>query len=473
MVAPISSLSNMEMQLYGGKNFGTSAPSYMNGYQASSAMMNSYSMPMFGGYNNYQNYYGNQAYNNGTFGQSYPVNYNTAAQQVRNAVQTQQGNAAQALTKAEADAFINYYAKGLTPSEGILAAGAGQAIFAITEHPRLIAHWWNSGKTIGGVEKMFKGIKDSSSELGKLWADPKSRDLIREAYMQTHKAEARLKSKLGLFRSSYSRKVDGVAVNKEAVEKLIQEMKDAVSQGNKDKIAEVTAKMQQAYVNDGAVSRGWKGIKNFVTGSDSKVKTVTEALADDAAIATKKADLLKDTPIAFKDCFKKAQGGLFGPLMFFGMEFLMGWSKIRAAFTKDKENEQKGESTNLGWKQLGQTTVKGAANSFGWIAGEAAGMYAFSKWGAKIGQKLGAGAGSALGRIIPLVGAGIGMCLTGKLVKALVGRDVGDKIEAENLAKTEEGQMTMLEYARQQIQDGKDVPLEVQSATTKIYAQYT
>ena len=102
MVAPISSLSNMEMQLYGGYGNSTNVPSYANGYQASSATMNPYTTPMFNGYNNYQNYYNNQAYNNSTFGQSYPVNYNTAAQQVRNAVQTQQGNAAQALTKAEA-----------------------------------------------------------------------------------------------------------------------------------------------------------------------------------------------------------------------------------------------------------------------------------------------------------------------------------------------------------------------------------
>ena len=63
MVAPISTLSNMEMQLYGGRNFGTSAPSYMNGYQASSAMMNPYAMtnqystPMFNGYSNYPNNY--------------------------------------------------------------------------------------------------------------------------------------------------------------------------------------------------------------------------------------------------------------------------------------------------------------------------------------------------------------------------------------------------------------------------------
>ena len=151
----------------------------------------------------------------------------------------------------------------------------------------------------------------------------------------------------------------------------------------------------------------------------------------------------------------------------------MGWSKISAAFAKDKENEARGESTNLGWKQLGQTTGKAAGKAGGWTLGEAAGMYAFSKWGAKIGQKLGAGAGSALGRIIPLVGAGIAMCLTGKLSRALVGRDIGDKIEAENLAKTEEGQKTMLQYAMEQAQDGKQLPPEVQSAATKIYAQYT
>ena len=100
-------------------------------------------------------------------------------------------------------------------------------------------------------------------------------------------------------------------------------------------------------------------------------------------------------------------------------------------------------------------------------------MYAFSKWGGKIGQKLGAGAGSALGRIIPLVGAGIAMCLTGKVSRALVGRDIGDKIEAENLAKTEDGQKTMLQYAMEQAQAGKQLPPEVQNAATKIYAQYT
>ena len=473
MVAPISSLSNMEMQLYGGRNFGTSAPSYMNGYQGSQNMMNQYSMPMFNGYNNYQNYSNYQNNNNSAFGQSVPMNYGTLTQQVGKTAQAQQGSVAQALTKAEADAFINYYAKGLTPTETLFAAGAGQAVFAITEHPRLIAHWWNSGKTIGGVEKMFKGIKNPSSELGKLWADPKSRDLIREAYMQTHKAQARLESKLGLFRSSYSRKVDGVAINKEAIENLIKEMKDAVAKGNKEKIAEVTAKMQQAYVSDGAIKRGWNGVKNFVTNGDNKVKTVKEALADTAAIDAKKAELLADSPTNFKSCAKKAQGGLFGPLIFFGMEFIMGWSKISAAFAKDKENEARGESTNLGWKQLGQTTVKAAGNAAGWTLGEAAGMYAFSKWGGKIGQKLGAGAGSALGRIIPLVGAGIAMCLTGKLSRALVGRDIGDKIEAENLAKTEDGQKTMLQYAMEQAQAGKQLPPEVQNAATKIYAQYT
>ena len=124
MVAPISSLSNMEMQLYGGRNYNATAPSYINGYQASSAMMNTAQMPLFGGYNTYPNYYGIQNYNSPAFEQSLPVNYGTVAKQTGNAIQAQQGRTAQALTKKEAEAFVDYYAKGLTPSESLFAAGA-------------------------------------------------------------------------------------------------------------------------------------------------------------------------------------------------------------------------------------------------------------------------------------------------------------------------------------------------------------
>ena len=50
MVAPINSLMNMEMQLYGGLGSNSAAPSYFNGYRAQSN--NAIYSPSFYGYGN-------------------------------------------------------------------------------------------------------------------------------------------------------------------------------------------------------------------------------------------------------------------------------------------------------------------------------------------------------------------------------------------------------------------------------------
>ena len=59
-----------------------------------------------------------------------------------------------------------------------------------------------------------------------------------------------------------------------------------------------------------------------------------------------------------------------------------------------------------------------------------------------------------------------------KISNKIVGRDVADKIEAENLSKTPEGQVQLLQYTMQQAQAGKSVPVDVQQATQKLIAQY-
>jgi len=64
------------------------------------------------------------------------------------------------------------------------------------------------------------------------------------------------------------------------------------------------------------------------------------------------------------------------------------------------------------------------------------------------------------------------MWLAGKATKALVGDDVVNKIHAENLAKTTEGQTQLLQYTIEQAQSGKKVPPEVQQAATKLIYQY-
>ena len=159
-------------------------------------------------------------------------------------------------------------------------------------------------------------------------------------------------------------------------------------------------------------------------------------------------------------------------LFFAGMNMLFSIGKIKTAFAKDKENEQQGVSSNNGVKQLGQSVVKALGNAAGWTIGEAAGCAAFAKWGASIGTMFGPGVGTVIGGIVGLVGGGVGMAIFDKITKAVVGRDIADDIEAENLAKTQEGQAQLLQYTVKQAQEGKAIPVDVQQATQKLIAQY-
>ena len=86
--------------------------------------------------------------------------------------------------------------------------------------------------------------------------------------------------KLGLFRSSYSKNPE----NSKAIKGLMDEMKAALKTGNKDKIAEVTAKLESAYIGDGKIKQGWNWVKSKVTGKEHKVTTVSEALEKNAKV---------------------------------------------------------------------------------------------------------------------------------------------------------------------------------------------
>ena len=132
------------------------------------------------------------------------------------------------------------------------------------------------------------------------------------------------------------------------------------------------------------------------------------------------------------------KGGIGGALLFFGIEVLCGASNIKTAYAKDKEDKAAGkECQNYGKKQLTQTIVKGAGNALGWAAGEAAGIWAAGALGAKIGTAFGPGIGTIIGGLAGMVGGAIGMWITGKATKALVGDDVANKITADNMLKTE------------------------------------
>ena len=125
-----------------------------------------------------------------------------------------------------------------------------------------------------------------------------------------------------------------------------------------------------------------------------------------------------------------------------------------------------------GMKQLGQTTVKGIGAAAGWTLGEAAGKWAFAKWGAKIGSKVHPLLGTLIGGAVGFVCGGIGMWLTGKGTRAIIGQDVADDIEAKKLAKSQEGQVQLLQNTMQRIQKGEKVSADAQQAVQKLMAQY-
>ncbi len=447
MVAPISSLANMEKALYGGFGTNANAPSYLNGYMGGNS---SYCMnPSFYGYGN-----GYNNYNNSTFGQNIPYNYgSTVPQQTQEA---QQDTIFQGLSQVEQKALMNDYKKSLVTSESLGGLAITNGIFALAMNPRLIMHWRNSKNTVGNVEKAFADVKVKGSALNKLWVKPEYSNILREAYLQMHKAEARCLTKVGAFRRSYNATGDV-----DRIQKVVGDLKSALKSGNMEAIKKHTATLQHAYsYNGGFIARGWDKIKGCFI--DVQPTSVADKLKDTKGINNRITELGKTTKTSFKSMFKRG-GGLKGGLFFAAVELLMGYDKIKTAFGKDSDT---------GMKQLTQTGVKAVGNAAGWAVGEAAALWAFTKAGAAIGTALGPGIGTVVGGAIGLIGGGIGMWLAGKATESLMGQDVADEIESQKLAQSNEGQVQLLQNTMQRIQKGEDVSLDAQQAAQKLATLY-
>ena len=152
--------------------------------------------------------------------------------------------------------------------------------------------------------------------------------------------------------------------------------------------------------------------------------------------------------------FKKA-GGWVG-IAFGAIEILLNLNKIKTAKQRDAENAQRGQRTNYGAKQTKQTVLKAVSNSVGWMVGETLSIWAYAKLGASVGTAISPGLGSLIGAAIGMLGGSLGMWAAGKLInKPLIGDDVANKIEAQNMARTQEGQQELLKYTMEQAQKGK------------------
>lgn len=477
MVAPISSLANMEMALYGGFGSNVKAPSFLNGYGATNIdfSMNMYPLAYGQGYNNIDST---------TFRQNIPYGYGAMGNQQTAQSKSQSESVFQGLAPAETRALVNDYKQSLVMHESLLGCAASNALFGITMHPRLIAHPINSITTLGKVNKAFADVKVEGSALNKLWvgaganaaeAAAQNSNILREAYFQMHKAEARCNTKLGAFRRSYKATSDV-----DRIQKVIKDLESALKRGDMKAITENTAMLKHAYSsNGGFVNRGWNGLKrglgkivpeswsfNGVSIKDSLSKepmTVADKLNDKNGIKNVVAELNKSKSTSFKDILARG-GGVKGGLFFMAMDYLMSFGKIKTAFEADSET---------GWKQLGQTTARGVSNAVGWTLGEAASTWAFAKWGAKLGSKVHPLFGTLIGGIVGMIGGGIGMWLTGKGTTAIVGQDVADEITAKKLAQTPDGQVQLLQTTIERMQAGEKVAPEAQQAVQKIITNFS
>lgn len=444
MVSPISSLANMEMQLYGGFGTHSAAPSYLNGYNYSSSNSLFSNNPSFMGNNDYQNYYNNPNMN---FGQQIPAQYTNQNQVGTN-------TAFNGLSKDQVNAITDYYAKNLEPSESLSGAiTSGVAFGALMMNPRIIAHPWNSLTSFSDVNEIFKGARKEGSAINKLWKE--NSYIMEEAYAETQRLTARYKSKLGLFRKRYS---------DTEYKQLKEIMEKAVKTGDMNKIAEATETLKHAYVNNGHIPNLWNKIRGKETA------TVAARIKDSKTIANNVKELFSYSNMDLKKAFKKT-GGWIG-LAFGALEIIMNLNKITSAFAKDKENAENGIKTNYGKKQTSQTVVKATGNAVGWAVGETLGVLAAAKYGAKIGTKCGGLVGTVIGSVAGIALASIGMWIAGKGTRAIMGDDVANKIEAEKLLATEEGQQELLLDVAQSIQKDKKADMKTINAVSSAISMY-
>ena len=176
MVAPIQSLMNMEMALYGGFGTNMNAPSYANGYAGGSSYYNDLNSSLFN-YNNlstttfnpsflangygYGNGYGN------SFGQNIPSQYINQTQ-----TQSQNVGAFSGLSNDQVKIITDYYAKNLEPSESLSnALIMGTVMGGIMLNPRVIAHPLNTLTGFKDVKNIFKDVRVDGSKLNKLWKE--------------------------------------------------------------------------------------------------------------------------------------------------------------------------------------------------------------------------------------------------------------------------------------------------------------
>ena len=441
-IPAINSLANMEYMLYGGASgAGGNCPSFYNGYMTASnvpysGMYTGYSNPSFlGNYGNYGSYggYGNYGYNNSIYDSYNPSYQGLAQQSVSGGTTFQQG-----VTQEDINKLAEYYANNNALEEGFMGAATGGLSWMAFEHAQSLFHPFNAAKGVKAAEAIFKNVPKGFAK--------ENATLMQEAYTAVQQAVRDTGSKNKYF-SQWLRK----PLSEAEIKPLVENMRRAVNSGNVKAIAEATEKLQAARGFDGKLIPG-------------KKLTVAERLANktkSGEIAKGAKNLVSIGKGGFgslvKSCFKKDFVG------FMVFESIFNAGKIFTAFQKD---------TKTGLKQTGQSVAKSAAATAGWCLGRAAGTWLGAKAGAAIGSLICPGAGTVVGALVGFTVGSIGMWAGHKLGNAIFGKDVADKVEAENLAKTKDGQVQLLQFAAQKAQDGNKIDARTAQAMQNVYNAY-
>lgn len=422
----INNIANMGRALYG-YNYGggLGCLNMYNGYMGTSNFgINPYMM----------NYYNPSFYGYGNYNQDVFTQANDATRiynQNKTVQDSYQGNSQvdwnnpqfKGLTQDDMNKLADYYAKNNALEEGLAGAAAGGLSWMAFEHAQSIFHPKNAWKGLKAAQEMFKDVPKEFAS--------KNAALLQDAQIAVQQV-VRDTGKKGWWSKWIRNPLD-----KQAIDPLLNEMKTAVQHGNVEKIATATERLQAA-----------RGMDGRITGALTGRKTVAERLASKADKIKKDAGELvninnsvitKNFGSLLKSSFKRD----FVGFMLFETVFNIG--KIMTAFQKD---------TKTGVEQTCQSLGKSAVGTAGWCVGRAAGALLGAKVGASLGiagGPLGAGVGALIGFTV----GSIGMWAGHKLGNWIFGHDVADKVEAQNLAQTKEGQTQLLQFAMQKAQEGK------------------
>lgn len=438
----INNLANMEFMLYGSRSgMNMNCPSVYNGYYVPNSVFgNPYGMyaqsknPTFNGYNNTG------------FGQNIPSNYvqNTGSQTQSENTSFQQG-----ITQEDMDKLADYYAKNNVLEEGFTGALTGGLSWMAFEHAQSIFHPKNATRGVKAANAIFKNVP---KEFAKTNAA-----LLQEAQIAVQQVvrdsgdkgwwSKWLRKPLYIDNPEKIAKMDAAArqinqANKAEVTRELNAMKKAVENavrtGNVKGIAEATARLQAARGMDGRIAGALTGRKTVAERLKSKADTILKDKNN--LVSMNKSVITKNFGELVKSSFKKDFVG------FMIFETIFNAGKIMTAFQKD---------TKTCVEQTTQSLGKSALGTAGWCLGRAAGTWLGAKAGAAIGSMICPGAGTAVGALIGFTVGSVGMWAGHKLGNKIFGTDVADKVEAQEMAKTREGQTELLQFAVQKAQEGK------------------